>query len=114
MRSRSAGSIPSASASPASPTPSAVSSTESESFRTLERTIRSVAPDVIVTPYLVVVVTDSRHYGDLSRNVLRLLPVRFAPTDLARMHGTDERIAVRDYEAAIRIDRRLVVNAAGS
>lgn len=32
--------------------PSAVSSNESESFRVLERTIRSVAPEVIVAPYL--------------------------------------------------------------
>ena len=93
--------------------PSAVSSTESESFRTLERTIRSVTPDAIVAPYVVVVVTDARHYGGLSTNVFRFLPVRLTTADLARMHGTDERIAVRHYEAAIRTYRQLVLNAAG-
>jgi hypothetical protein len=30
------------------------------------------------------------------------------------MHGTDERIAVRDYEEAIRSCRQLVLNTAGS
>ena len=40
--------------------PSPVSSSESDSFRKLERTIRSFAPDAIVAPYLVVVATDSR------------------------------------------------------
>jgi carboxypeptidase PM20D1 len=93
--------------------PSAVSSTDSESFRTLERTIRSVAPDAVVAPYQVVVVTDARYYDEMSTSVFRFLPLRLAPRDLERMHGTDERLAVRDYENAIRFYRQLVVNAAG-
>ena len=93
--------------------PSAVSSAESESFRRVEQAIRSVAPDVIVAPYLVVVVTDARHYGELSSNVFRFMPVQLASSDLARMHGTNERVAVRDYERAIRIYRQLLVNGAG-
>jgi carboxypeptidase PM20D1 len=94
--------------------PSAVSSTDSESFRTLERTIRSVAPEAIVAPYLVVVVADARYYGDLSRSVFRFMPARLTPRDLERIHGTNERIAVRDYEGAIRLYRQLILNAAGS
>ena len=93
--------------------PSAVSSTDSESYRILERTIRGVVPDAVVAPYLVVVVTDARYYGGLSGNVFRFLPLRLTQTDLARMHGTNERIAVRDYEQAIRLYRQLVLNAAG-
>ena len=94
--------------------PSAVSSTDSESFRTLERTIRSVAPDAIVAPYLVVVSTDARYYGALSRNVYRFLPLRLSPRDLERLHGIDERIGIREYEAAIRLYRQLILEAAGS
>jgi carboxypeptidase PM20D1 len=93
--------------------PSAVSSTASESFRTLERTIRSVAPHVNVAPYLVVVVADARYFQGISRNVFRFLPVRLASEDLKRMHGTNERLAVRDYEQAIRLYRQLIVNATG-
>ena len=93
--------------------PSAVSSVESGSFRTLERTIRSVTPGAIVAPYLVVVVTDARYYGELTGNVFRFLPLRLTPRDIERMHGTDERIAVRDYEDAIRLYRQLLMNAAG-
>jgi acetylornithine deacetylase/succinyl-diaminopimelate desuccinylase-like protein len=93
--------------------PSAVSSTDSESFHTLERTIRSVAPDAIVAPYLVVVVTDARYYREVSRNIFRFMPVRLTSRDLERMHGTNERIAVRDYERAVRLYRQLILNAAG-
>ena len=94
--------------------PSAVSSTDSESFRTLERTIRSVVPDAIVAPYLVVVVTDARYYSGLSRNVFRFLPLRLASQDLERVHGIDERIGVNEYETAIRMYRQLVLEATGS
>jgi carboxypeptidase PM20D1 len=94
--------------------PSAVSSTDSKSFRTLERTIRSVVPDAIVAPYLVVVVTDARYYSGLTRNVFRFLPLRLTLRDLERMHGINERIGIREYEGAIRTYRQLVVEAAGS
>ncbi|HET9361508.1 MAG TPA: M20 family peptidase [Vicinamibacterales bacterium] len=93
--------------------PSEVSSIDSEAFRTLERTIRSVAADVIVAPYLVVVVTDARYYGGLSRNVFRFLPLRLTSRELERMHGIDERIGIREYEAAIRTYRQLLIDAAG-
>jgi carboxypeptidase PM20D1 len=93
--------------------PSNVSSTGSGTFRMLERTIRSVAPDVIVAPYLVVVVTDARYYTGVSENVFRFLPLRLTSRDLDRMHGVDERISVRAYEDAIRTYRRLIIDAAG-
>jgi carboxypeptidase PM20D1 len=91
--------------------PSAVSNTGSLSFQKLEQTIRSATPTAIVAPYQVVVVTDARYFADLSTNVFRFLPLRLASADLARMHGTDERVAVREYEQAIRIYRQLLLNA---
>lgn len=93
--------------------PSPLSTTESASFRTLERTIRSIVPDAIVAPYLVVVVTDARYYSGLSQNVFRFLPLRLTQQDLGRMHGANERIGVREYETAIRTYRQLVVETAG-
>jgi carboxypeptidase PM20D1 len=93
--------------------PSAVSSTASDSFRRLERTIASVYPDAIVAPYLVVVGTDSRYFADLGESTFRFLPVRVGPDDLERIHGADERISVSDYEDAIRLYHQLIVDAAG-
>jgi carboxypeptidase PM20D1 len=94
--------------------PSAVSSTAAASFRVLESTIRSTLPEAVLAPYLVVVVTDSRHFAGMSPNVFRFLPVRLAQADLARIHGTDERLEVGRYERAIRLYRQLIRNAAGS
>jgi carboxypeptidase PM20D1 len=94
--------------------PSRISSTDSESFRVLERTIRSVAPAAIVAPYLVVVVTDARYYRELSSNVFRFMPIQLTSQDLARMHGTDERVAVQGYERAVRLYRQLIMNTTGN
>jgi carboxypeptidase PM20D1 len=93
--------------------PSEVSNSKTPSFRTLERAIRSVTPDAIVAPYLVVVVTDARYYTDLTTNIYRFLPLRLTSDDLKRMHGIDERIAIDNYENAIRIYRQLVLEIAG-
>jgi carboxypeptidase PM20D1 len=89
--------------------PSAVSSAESVSFRKLERAIRSTNPDAIVAPYLVVVVTDSRHYANLTSNTFRFQPLRVSPDDLERLHGSNERVAVSEYERAIGVYRRTLV-----
>jgi carboxypeptidase PM20D1 len=91
--------------------PSKVSGAESASFRTLERTIRKIAGEVVVAPYLVVVVTDARYYSDLTRNTFRFLPIRLTSEDLKRMHGIDERLAIPQYETAIRIYRQLILDA---
>jgi carboxypeptidase PM20D1 len=91
--------------------PSRVSSTKSAAFRILEKTIRNTNPDVIVAPYLVVVASDSRYFGELSANVFRFLPIRLTQPDLERMHGMNERLSVRSYEQAIRLYRELIRDA---
>lgn len=93
--------------------PSPVSRTDGEPYRVLERSVRQAAPDAVVAPYLVVGGTDARHYHAMSDGVFRFLPVRVTPDDLDRIHGTGERIAVRDYAAGIRFYRQLLVNASG-
>lgn len=92
--------------------PSPVSRTDGEPYRLLERSIRQTVPDALVSPYLVVGGTDARHYHALSEHVYRFLPVQLAEGDLDRIHGTDERVAVRDYLSAIGFFRQLLLNTA--
>lgn len=82
--------------------PSPMSDANSAAFAYLARTIRATNPDALVTPFLVLGGTDARHYTDLSRNVFRFSPYRTGPDDLARFHGTNERISVQDYAGMIR------------
>jgi carboxypeptidase PM20D1 len=88
---------------------SRVSASDSDSFRRMERTIHRMFPDAIVSPFLVVVATDARHYAELSRHVFRFLPLQLTQQDLQRMHGIDERIGVREYERAVGTYRQLML-----
>lgn len=91
--------------------PSPVSSTEAPAYGILQRTIRQVFSEAVVAPYLVVAATDSRHYQRLSENVYRFQPVRLRREDLARIHGTNERISIEGYKDSIRFFRQLIVNS---
>jgi len=92
--------------------PSPVASPESESFALLARTIRQVVPGTVVTPWLVVGATDSRHYASLTPNVYRFVGIRIGQDDLKRIHGTDERVGVGAYVDAVRIYVQLLRNGA--
>lgn len=92
--------------------PSGVTSVDGEPFQLLARTIRQVIPGAVVTPWLVVGATDSRHYSGLTPNVLRFVGAPIGPDDLRRVHGTDERVSVEGYVNSVRIYIQLLKNAA--
>lgn len=93
--------------------PSVVSPVDGPAFEAVARSIREVFPDAVVAPSLVVGMTDSRHYGALTDEIYRFLPMRLGPEDLERIHGVDERIAVDDYVACVRFYVRVIQNVAG-
>ncbi len=88
--------------------PSAVSSTSTPGFEILQRTVRQVFPDVVAAPALVTGATDSRHYADLTSSVYRFLPQRHRLDDVARYHGTDERISVANYAQSVKFYCQLI------
>jgi len=85
---------------------------DAEPFQLLARTIRQVIPEAVVTPWLVVGGTDSRHYARLTPNVLRFIGAAVRKDDLRRVHGTDERVGVQAYATAVRVYLQLLKNAA--
>ena len=89
--------------------PSPVSSPKTPAYSSIAHTIREVFPDAIVAPGLVIAGTDSRHMTELTTNVYRFLPVRATGDDLARFHGTNERISIANYADLIRFFQRLIV-----
>lgn len=87
---------------------SPVSPSDSEAYRLIARTIRETMPEAVIAPGLVIAGTDSRQMSGLTTNVYRFLPVRAGPGDLARFHGTNERIGVENYAEVIRFFHRLI------
>jgi len=91
--------------------PSPISSTQTPGFEAIARAVREVSPEAVVAPGLVLGATDARHYQALSDCVYRFLPVRLGPDDVARVHGSNERIAIEDYRRAVRIYIQLLRRA---
>jgi len=80
---------------------SAVSPTDNIGFKLIESSIRRLDDNVLVTPYLVLGATDSRHFQSLSKNIYRFMMVSLNPETLKQFHGLNEQISVQDYLNAI-------------
>jgi len=91
--------------------PSFVSDTGSPSFSLLLQTIHQVFPDVLVAPGLMMAGSDSKHYDKLSRNIYRFVPFRVGAEDIAMAHGTNERIAVKNYTEIVNFYIQLIRNS---
>ncbi|MBL4740577.1 MAG: M20/M25/M40 family metallo-hydrolase, partial [Sneathiella sp.] len=91
--------------------PSKVSSSTSKNYSIIETTIRETIKDVIISPGLMLAGSDSKHYESMSEDNYRFIPMRLGPNDLSRIHGTNERIMVKNYKEVIQFYSRLMENA---
>jgi carboxypeptidase PM20D1 len=90
---------------------SPVASDKEPAFKVLAKTIGQVSKEeVLISPSLVLGATDSKHFNNISPNVFKYLHIRMDATDLKRVHGTNERILIKDYEELIRFYYQLMKN----
>jgi carboxypeptidase PM20D1 len=93
---------------------SAVSDTHSAAFDVIARSVNQVFPQALVSTGIVLGATDNRHYTQVFENRYNFSPTLYHPDDLARVHGTNERVGVTAYADMIRFYARLLQNAAGN
>jgi carboxypeptidase PM20D1 len=98
---------------PLSREPSSQAPVDSASFAMVQRTIHEVAPEAVVAPYLTLGGTDSRHFGRLTDEIYRFSPILGDAEDLERVHGTNERMSVENYEMCVRFFLQLLKNSQG-
>jgi carboxypeptidase PM20D1 len=91
--------------------PSPVSSTETEGFKTISKTIKQIYPDVFVAASLVNGTTDSRHYATISDDVYRFSPQTATTADLERIHGINERLSIDSFKDCYRFYYQLIKNS---
>ncbi|HKD22472.1 MAG TPA: M20 family peptidase [Rhizomicrobium sp.] len=90
---------------------SKISDTDGAAYKFLATQIQDSFGGIPVAPDITTGGTDSRHYLPISDAVFRLDPFHFGPDDLGRVHGTNERLAVRDLAPAVGFYMRLIENA---
>jgi carboxypeptidase PM20D1 len=92
--------------------PTAVSRSDSRFFHAIATAVREVFPGTIVAPALFLGATDGRQYARVAEDVYRFQPILMTSEDLPRIHGTDERVAIRSLGDAVRFYRRFLRLAA--
>jgi len=65
-----------------------------DAFDKVKKAINQTWPEVIVSPYLMIATTDSRHYHQISDHVYKFSPMDVSKADLAKIHGYDEDISI--------------------
>ena len=88
--------------------PSPYSPSNSDGYARVRSAINQTWPEAIVSPYLMVACSDSRHFTKISDNVLRFSAMELSNEDRKRIHGHDERIKETTFFDAIRFYLRII------
>ena len=90
--------------------PSPVSETGCEQWDKVASAVASTWKGCIVSPYLMVQCSDSRHYGEISNHVYRFSAMDLTSEERATIHGNNERIRVETALKAVEFYIRLMKN----
>jgi carboxypeptidase PM20D1 len=78
-------------------------------FAVMEKAIRHTwGEDVIVSPYLMMACSDSRHYSRICKNVFKFSAVAMTKEQRALIHNENERIAVEKVWESVEFFARLI------
>jgi carboxypeptidase PM20D1 len=90
--------------------PSKVSDLWSRAARPLVDAVRTVFPNAVLAPGLAVSISDTRRYGGTTEQSFFFLPTRIDGSDLDRIHGVNERLAVESYGGMVQFYAQFIVN----
>ena len=88
--------------------PSPVSPAQGEPWQRLKTAIQATYPEAIVSPYLMVAASDSRHYCRISQHVYRFSGLPLSREQLNLIHSHDERIPLKLLPDLVRFYTRVM------
>ena len=88
--------------------PSVISRTDCEAYERVRSTVAETWQGTIVTPYLMVAGSDSRHWGEISDKVYRFSAMALSKEERGMIHGNDERIPLETVNKTVEFYIRIM------
>lgn len=88
--------------------PSPVSPTTGRAWELISETIAAAYPGTIVTPYVMLAASDSRHFTRISDRVYRFSPFEMSKAERATLHAMNERMRLSTFLRGIEFFDRLI------
>ena len=88
--------------------PSPISETNCPAWNKVASAVSNTWPGCIVSPYLMVQCSDSRHYRNLSNHVYRFSAMDLTSEERSTIHGNNERIRLESIHRAVEFYIRLM------
>lgn len=88
--------------------PSPVSRTDCEGWQRIKNAVNATWKGCIVSPYLMIQCSDSRHYRDLSDKVYRFSAMDMSAEERSTIHGNNERIRLEAIHRSVEFFIRLM------
>lgn len=88
--------------------PSRISSTDCESWNRLSAAVSDTWQNTVVSPYLMLACSDSRHWGELCDKVYRFSPLALSKEERGYIHGNNERLPISTVAKAVEFYLRFI------
>ncbi len=88
--------------------PSRISRTDVPGYAKIESAVKCTWENVLVSPYLMVQCSDSRHYGEISDRVYKFSAMDLTNAERSGIHGNDEKVRISAIYKSIEFYLRLL------
>lgn len=92
---------------------SKISTEDTKSYEVMKKSISTIYPGTIITPYISIIGTDAIKYERVSKNVYRFLPVRLNDAEQQSIHYFNEYISIENYRKMIAYFKEVMTNFDG-
>lgn len=83
---------------------------DSAEYATLKKSINTVFPDVIVSPFLLTAGTDARHFTQIADSIFRFAPIDLSIEQYNSVHNPNENISLSNIPKCVKFYKTFIKN----